>query len=72
MHPDEATGEILLSAKQQNKSYAVVPCCVVGRYSEPKMSYLEWVKKLKGLFNCQERALDIRGCNIVLYDKTRR
>ncbi len=22
MHPDEATGEILLSAKQQNKSYA--------------------------------------------------
>lgn len=68
MHPDEATGEILLGAKKQNKSYAVVPCCSVGRYAE-NIEYTDWIKKLVGIFRCEQYHLNIKGRNIVLYDK---
>ena len=69
MHPDEATGEILLAAKEQNKNFAVVPCCAVGRFSEKmnKTDYIQWMKKLKSLFHCKSYDLHIQGRNTVLY-----
>lgn len=70
MHPDEATGEILLAAKQQGKPFAVVPCCAVGRYSENmnQAGYKQWIKKLKEIFKCQEWDLHISGRSTVLFN----
>lgn len=69
MHPDEATGEILLAAKKQNKHFAVVPCCAVGRFSDKmkKTDYLQWMEKLQTLFRCKSYDLHIQGRNTVLY-----
>lgn len=67
MHPDEATGEILLAAKQQNKPCAVVPCCSVGKYAENKMTYRDWINKLTSIFHCNQYVLPIKGKNIALF-----
>lgn len=70
MHPDEATGEILFAAKQQNKPYAVVPCCSVGKYSgKKKIDYRDWINKLTSIFGCQQYSLKISGKNMVLYNR---
>jgi hypothetical protein len=68
MHPDEATGEVMLAATNQNKPFAVVPCCRLGRFSENVGSYPEWIARLKGIFpKCKEFSLRINGRSIVLY-----
>lgn len=70
MHPDEATSSIILAAKKQKKPWAVVPCCVVGPYSNGIGLYTRWLNKLGKLaesfysFN-----LKISGKNTVLYYK---
>ena len=69
MHPDEATGEILLAADRQEKPFAVVPCCAVGRYSQnmARIGYPEWIQKLKSIFHCQAWDLHISGRSTVLF-----
>jgi len=72
MHPDEATGEIVLAAVNQHKRFAVVPCCVKGREAAGVRSYDGWLKKLASLcrHRCQQTALHMRGKNIVLYSRS--
>ena len=71
LHPDAATGEILLAAQTQKKPFAIVPCCTLGRYSEglKKVSYGEWIKKLVSLFHCEQWDLHISGRSTVLFRK---
>ena len=70
MHPDDATSEIILGAKKQNKSWAVVPCCIVGKYSSGVKSMKEWLQRLKSLDPpVEEYMLHIGGQNIVLYKR---
>ena len=42
MHPDEATEEIVDTAVQMRKPFAVVPCCVFPKLGG-RMSYTNWV-----------------------------
>ena len=72
MHPDEATAEILLSAKRQGKPWAIVPCCIKGVEAIGVPSKFDvWVAKLKKLadYKCQEYVLKMNGKNLCLYSK---
>lgn len=80
MHPDEATLEVVLAAKQQKKPFAVVPCCIVGL--KGREVYLGgfphcdrgWVNKLRDIYGhstTQTGTLKISGSNTVLFAKQR-
>ena len=43
MHPDEATEEIVDTAVQMRKPFAIVPCCVFPKLGG-RMSYANWVR----------------------------
>ena len=70
MHPDEATGPVVMAATKQNKPFAVVPCCCVGIGSEgmSRNHYNDWIKKLSKIAKgCRSTTLKISGKNVVLY-----
>ena len=67
LHPDEATSEVLLAAKKQGKPFALVPCCVLGRYSAGINGRKNWIKKLISLYPCSKTMLKMTGKNVVLY-----
>jgi hypothetical protein len=69
MHPDEATGEILLAGEKSNRPWAIVPCCTKGELASGVHGYEDWLKRLKGFcgHNCREQVLKISGKNRVLY-----
>lgn len=69
MHPDEATAEIIHAAHAQGKAWAVVPCCVVGKFARNLGgNYQQWLSRLKKIDPlCEENMLRISGKNIVLF-----
>ena len=69
MHPDEATGEIVLAANRYNRPFAIVPCCIVGKASSGVRNFVEWCKKLKQLGGSDtfETSLKFSGKNTVIY-----
>jgi len=68
MHPDEATSEIILAAKKNNKPFAVVPCCIVGKLSSDIPGFNAWIKRLTHISGgCNSTLLPIKGKNLVLY-----
>jgi hypothetical protein len=75
MHPDEATTEIIEFACKHRLPFAVVPCCIKGKYSAGINGYKDWIKKLKSLaigYDLNEYQLKMRGKNLVLYGRPRR
>jgi hypothetical protein len=74
MHPDEATTEIIEFASKHKLPFAVVPCCVKGKYSSGVHGYIEWIKKLKSLapgHYLSEYQLKMRGKNLVIYGRVK-
>jgi|GEM_PF-4374043 len=69
MHPDEATGEVVLAAKRLRKPFAVVPCCIKGKLSSGVGSFAGWVNKLMAAHgNCRRAVLKgMNGKNVVIY-----
>lgn len=72
MHPDEATSEIIRYAGKHKLSYAVVPCCIVGKDSKGIGDFEGWLKKLKTIalsqgLSAKEYKLKISGKNIVIF-----
>ena len=75
MHPDEATSEIIEFAYKHKLPFAVVPCCIKGRYSFGINRYSDWIKKLRSLavgYDLNEYSLKMRGKNLVVYGRPRR
>jgi predicted RNA methylase len=76
MHPDEATAEILDYAIINKINFAIVPCCIVGKYSENVSDYKSWINKLsniaiKNRFNVTVLKLNISGKNLAIIGKIR-
>jgi hypothetical protein len=69
MHPDEATAEIVLAAKLNNKPFAIVPCCILGEEAKGVTGFNGWIKKLKHISgaDCYEYQLPIHGKRLVIY-----
>lgn len=68
MHPDEATSEIVLAAKKNKKKFAVVPCCVVGRFSDGITHSQQWHSRLRSLYGgARETTLPFGGKNTVIF-----
>jgi len=76
MHPDESTIEIIMGAKQNEKPFAVVPCCI--KVLEGRESYVKgfphnrkgWVTRLRSLYGMgmtETYDLKMRGANTVVY-----
>ena len=73
MHPDEATSEIVLFAVKNRIPFAVVPCCVKGRYSSG-LRYTGWLNKLISLardagYVVHHHTLKMAGKNDVIIGK---
>ena len=71
MHPDEATIEVVLAAKLQNKPFAIVPCCIKG---DKKIIHnigtrKQWISFLMEKANraCYKELLNISGPNTIIY-----
>jgi hypothetical protein len=71
MHPDEATGEVILAAKRLRKPFAIVPCCIKGKLSSGVGSFAGWVNKLMAEHgNCRCTVLKgMNGKNVVIYGR---
>ena len=69
MHPDEATSEVVLTAKKNKKRFAIVPCCYKGRFSDGISSSQTWINRLKKLYGgfTRETILPFSGKNVVLF-----
>lgn len=68
MHPDEATAEIVKSARKYKKKFAIVPCCIKGIEAHGVRGFTEWVKKLMKLGKpCRHSILKFSGKNIVIW-----
>ena len=75
MHPDEATGEIIRAAVNNNKPWAVVPCCIKGADARLMNScnYTKWLTHLKTLgSDIRETRLKMQGKNIILYSNSKK
>lgn len=69
MHPDEATADIIKAAKNNNKKFAVVPCCLKGLEAHGVNGFNEWVKKLERIAGtCRMTRLPIYGKNVVIWN----
>ncbi len=71
MHPDEATGEIVIAARKLRIPFAVCPCCVLGPESIGVGSESGWLNKLKRLAagRAHHTQLAINGKRDVLYGR---
>lgn len=79
MHPDEATGEIIIAAENANTSWAIVPCCVLGTEAPKthkerrKYTFADWLTTLRNLSQWPNRVqrenLPMHGKNTVLWRK---
>jgi len=72
MHPDEATGEIIMAATANRKPWAVVPCCLKGEAAKGVLCFKGWLNRLRSLARNQtvlEWQLPIKGKNVVLFHK---
>lgn len=69
MHPDEATGELIEASYKYHKPFAVVPCCIKGKFSHGIQGYHNWLNKLKkeSRTKVNETMLPIGGKNIILF-----
>ena len=70
MHPDEATGPVVMAARQNNKRFAIVPCCIKGGLETHGVSgFTAWILRLKSLYHkpVNETLLPFSGKNMVLY-----
>ena len=74
MHPDDATGEIVLAARNNGLPWAVVPCCIRGPEANGVDGYTAWLKKLMALDRTEgeeplQTQLPMTGKSIVLWRK---
>lgn len=71
MHPDEATIEIVRAATKQRKPWAVVPCCIKGRFAKGIRGFPGWLKAIKNHAhgNCQLAYLKMSGKNTVIFKR---
>lgn len=69
MHPDGATIEIVLAANRNKIPFAVVPCCIVGKFSKSVQDSRSWVKLIQSLSKkpTLTTALKISGKSTVVY-----
>lgn len=77
MHPDEATGEIIGYAINNKIPFAVVPCCLLGKFSENVEDYKSWLNKLERTanihgFTTNRIQLKISGKNIAIIGKPKK
>ncbi len=69
LHPDGATEYIVKNAIQNNKRFAVIPCCVFPINKKLKFNYHQWINHLQQYSpNINRWQLYMQGCNIVLYN----
>jgi hypothetical protein len=71
LHPDEATGEIIDYAIRTRTSCLIMPCCMVGKYSNQCKNKSRWVKFLANIFirngfKTRIDKLSITGDNLVI------
>ncbi|MHA2279978.1 MAG: hypothetical protein ACXAC5_03755 [Promethearchaeota archaeon] len=71
MHPDDATGDIIVAAEKNGKRWSIVPCCVKGIHAHGVGNFSNWIKKLKGLSKREVgiTLLPISGKNTVLWSR---
>lgn len=74
LHPDQATDAICEFAREKQKPFAIVPCCVYpnefpNRKLDGKLvkSYEDFVVYLQAKYDLQESFLDFEGRNRVLF-----
>lgn len=68
LHPDGATEYIIKQCVQCDKSFVVVPCCIIPQFTKMKYDFNSWLKYLKSMSSrIVECQLPFAGKNIVLF-----
>ena len=69
LHPDEATGEIVIYGERMKIPYLIVPCCIKGKEAVGVRGFDQWINKLQRLSknSLRETLLPMRGANRILF-----